>query len=142
MLIVSAGLLRFDSAQSVDIKSLTFKGKIVAFCPFDTCTNGDVKCHEHFLFQREGENKAIVKLVYTHLSSSDIKENIRCKGKSFAIIVNRDPSCDQTLEMFEEDARNRKIGEDKSNHVRFTDTEIQKSPKSYPLECYRLDRLK
>jgi hypothetical protein len=143
-LILWAVVLCFNSLDYASSKS-TFKGSIAAYRPEDRMIQvaSFVENRELLLFRVEGNNGPVLKLVYTHQGYSDIKDDIIRGAKKIAIVVHRDSSCDQRLDLFEKDARSVPMegnSNGASEKIIFNDNRSGQLPKSYILKCYKLDQ--
>jgi hypothetical protein len=147
VLTISAIFMLCYSTTNYAGRKVSLKGRISAYRLADRMFQvaSSVENRELFLFQVEGKNAVLVKLVYVHPGYSDIKANALSGAENIEIVVHRNVSCDETLYEFERDAPAIPIEGDvrsMSAKIIFTEERSQQLPKSYPLKCYVLDQWK
>jgi hypothetical protein len=137
-------IMIFCSAANFTSRRSSLHGRIVAYRLADRIFQvaSSIENREHFLFQVEGLNEELVKLVYVHYGYSDIKDDVISGDVKIAIVAQRNRSCDETLDKFEKNAylipvegEGHTIGE----KIIFADEKYRQIPKSLHLKCYVLD---
>jgi hypothetical protein len=121
-------------------KNLSFKGRIAAYRPADRMqVVSFVANKELLLFQRDGADHELLKIVYVHQGFSDLKGDILSGAQDISISVRRDPSCDQALGAFEEEAPAVPLeGSTASTERVVFAASVSRPPESYRMKCYAL----
>src|SRR5208282_5051855 len=86
-------------------KKSSFTGLIAAYRPADRLqVVSAVSNTEVVLFQRDGANRGLLKIVYVHQGFSDLKDEVLSGERRISVTVRRDSSCDQSMAAFEKEA--------------------------------------
>jgi hypothetical protein len=123
-------------------RKLSFQGQIAAYRVADRMqVVSFVANKELLLFQKEGTDHELLKIVYVHQGFSDLSGDILSGAQDISISVRRDPSCDQDLGAFEEEAPAVPL-----DGARTASTErvvfaasVHRPPESYRMKCYALE---